>query len=258
MSVSSLVLVAAAEDLPQTHRCKYNLEHLQASEAQRQMGPMQDDEMLLLFAWVRTTRAARVLEIGGLGGRSAYNFLTATDGLPGAVVYTVDLRHLPSRARNHVVLTKDAAELTSSDVNDRPLDLLLLDCHNRTATLRMLRTLEAQGLLHERTTLALHDTGLHQIREGAWLPPGLPHYNKLKAHPNLHMHQQAERLVVEELRKHGIDGTGRYKWAAVHAHADEIAPNDPLAFRHGLTLMQRSQPLHTELQQPYVGEGAGT
>ena len=197
-----LVLVAAAEDLPQTHRCKYNLEHLVASEAQRQMGPMQDDEMLLLFAWVRTTRAARVLEIGGpeAGQR------TISQPRMGCQeqLCTRDLRHLP-QSTQPCQADQDAAELTSSDVNDRPLDLLLLDCHNRTATLRMLRTLEAQGLLHERTTLALHDTGLHQIREGAWLPPGLPHYNKLKAHPNLHMHQQAERLVVEELRKHGID-----------------------------------------------------
>ena len=47
-----------------------------------------DDEALLLYAVVRGLRMSRVLEIGGLSGYSAKNFLQAMTPTKG-VVYTV-------------------------------------------------------------------------------------------------------------------------------------------------------------------------
>ncbi len=49
---------------------------------------MQDDEALFLYSLVRSLRLSRVLEIGGLSGYSARNFLRAMEPTQG-VVYTV-------------------------------------------------------------------------------------------------------------------------------------------------------------------------
>ena len=57
---------------------------------------MQADEMLLLFGLVRSSAVARVLEIGGLQGTSAYNFLQALrckhGGPVAPMVITVDIK----------------------------------------------------------------------------------------------------------------------------------------------------------------------
>lgn len=52
---------------------KYNLDHLVQPHKQMVCGPIQDDEALLLYAFVKTMRMKRILEIGGLDGHSARN-----------------------------------------------------------------------------------------------------------------------------------------------------------------------------------------
>lgn len=241
-------------DCESNGKIKYDLSHLCASEAQRQIGPMQDDEMLLLFAFIRVTRAARVLELGGQLGFSARNFLHATKGLPGGRVYTVDLVKVRSWSTRHITLKKDATQLEAADVDNAPLDLILLDCHHYNATLHTLRALKAAGLIRRNTTLALHDTGLHEKRRE---PGGWRVTDVLRAQPDLVVHQLVERLVVEELRTRGIDGEGP-RWAAIHGHCDRIPPGDTLAFRHGITLMQQDLPLDNGLLKPYRGLGKST
>ena len=50
----------------------HSLRHIgQQGRRQEVVGPMQDDEALLLFALARTMGVNRVLEVGGLGGFSA-------------------------------------------------------------------------------------------------------------------------------------------------------------------------------------------
>lgn len=49
---------------------------------------LQDDEALLLYAVVRGMRLSRILEVGGLDGYSARNFLQAMEPTQG-MVYTV-------------------------------------------------------------------------------------------------------------------------------------------------------------------------
>lgn len=70
---------------------KYDLSHLVQNDDQFVHGPIQDDEALFLFAMIRTMRISRILEIGGLGGYSAKNFLRATESLKDSCVYTVDI-----------------------------------------------------------------------------------------------------------------------------------------------------------------------
>ena len=58
---------------------KYDLSHLTQSEDQNVGGPVQDDENLFLYSIIRGCRLSRILEIGGLDGYSAKNFLQAMD-----------------------------------------------------------------------------------------------------------------------------------------------------------------------------------
>ena len=55
----------------------YDLTHLTQNENQRVLGPIQDDEALFLYSIIRGCRLERILEIGGLNGYSARNFLKA-------------------------------------------------------------------------------------------------------------------------------------------------------------------------------------
>ena len=56
---------------------KYDLSHLSQPENQNVSGPIQDDEALFLYSIIRGCRLERILEIGGLSGYSAKNFLQA-------------------------------------------------------------------------------------------------------------------------------------------------------------------------------------
>ena len=76
-----------------------------------------------------------MLEIGGLAGYSATNFIAAmaaAGGQPGqpggcGVMYTVDIRPVTPVAPNHRIIIKNALDLVPADVDDQPLDLLELD-----------------------------------------------------------------------------------------------------------------------------------
>ena len=57
--------------------------------AQGVLGPMQDDEALLLYALVQASHVKRVLEIGGLGGFSAFTLVQGMHRKPNSAVYTM-------------------------------------------------------------------------------------------------------------------------------------------------------------------------
>ena len=88
---------------------EYNLSHLTQPSDQQAGGPIQDDEALLLFALIRVMRMRRVLEIGGLRGYSARNFIEAVGN--GGKVYTVETGSLEPIAPNHIVLAKNAHDV---------------------------------------------------------------------------------------------------------------------------------------------------
>ena len=105
------------------------------------IGPMQDDEALLLFGLVRASHVCRILEIGGLDGFSARNFLAALRpknqphpdkanerravAAPKAAcrLYTIDRRKVDRLSAEHVVLTKDARDFNASDIGNQRIDL---------------------------------------------------------------------------------------------------------------------------------------
>lgn len=69
-------------------------------------GPIQDDEALLLFALARVMGVKRVLELGGLSGHSALNFLRAMRCVQDRSMYSVDVRPVKSQGPRHFTITR--------------------------------------------------------------------------------------------------------------------------------------------------------
>lgn len=202
----------------------YDLAHLTQDVSQRVLGPIQDDEALFLFALIRGNRMRRVLELGGLNGYSARNFLAALDydeGI-GNMLFTVDLNPVPVLAPNHVVLIKNALDLDSMDVGSQPLDLVFFDCHDMVQMRVFDRFLEL-GLITPDTVLALHDTNLHFPPHHVWGP--------WVAAEGGHAHQPVEREMVNLLRQRGYD------CFSIRTTPDRHS--DAFPFRHGVTVCQQ-------------------
>lgn len=201
--------------------------------AQRVIGPLQDDEALLLFALVRTTNVRRVLQVGGLdAGFSARNFLAALAHKDNATLYTLDVNPVASLGPRHVTLLADARDFTPDMVGRVPLQLLMLDCHNYVVSRLLLERLLETEMLDADAFVALHDTGLH--------PPSARSVDT--SWRGGIIHQPVERLLALWLG-------GRADWQRISFHDNVRRP-----FRHGLTIMQRrvdlGVPLDVEMRLP--------
>jgi predicted O-methyltransferase YrrM len=210
---------------------KYELDHLDQPADQNVGGPVQDDEALLLYAAVRAMRARRILEIGGLSGYSARNFLRALGDDDGAAVYTVDINPVKSQAPHHYTYAKDVALLTPEDLHHQPIDFIFFDAHVFEPQMKMLDRITAAGLVTEHTVIALHDTHLHPRKSAPWS-------YRLKGHePAGYVHQPVERQMVNALRRAG--------WDAVAFHTPLDRHDARLPFRHGVTIMRKFREMAT-------------
>jgi predicted O-methyltransferase YrrM len=205
---------------------KYDLEHLTQGPDQRVCGPIQDDEALFIYSIIKGMRLTRVLEIGGLNGYSALNFLKSMDQVNGTV-YTVDINPVPIQAPNHVVIIKNALGLTASDFGGEALDLVFFDCHDM-AQMVVYHMLVKQGIINDNTILALHDTNLHYdpYQMGNTFVPEEGGF----------AHQPVERQMVNIFKAMGYDVF------CLHTTRDKHSDNFP--FRHGLTICKRFKYLH--------------
>ena len=202
----------------------YDLSHLTQPEHQRAIGPIQDDEALLLYAIIRVLRLDRVLELGYLSGYSALNFLKAVG--PKGVVYSCDIGKVTKLADNHVPLQKSAALITAEDLGNVPLELVFFDCHNRAAQMMCFDSLSKSGMITDKTMLVLHDTGTHPRKVRA------PEY---KIGPSEFVHQPVERGMVNEFVAMG------YYPMCLHTEATKTSKDLP--FRHGMTILSKFKPL---------------
>ena len=104
------------------------------------------------------------------------------------------------------------------------------------------RNLVRQGIITERTVIALHDTNLHPLTDDPTRPPlqwGV-------AVDDGWMHQDVERRMVNTLRNDGYD--------AVALHTTPDRHDASLPFRHGLTIMARTP--HLGVGEPdAIGQG---
>jgi predicted O-methyltransferase YrrM len=212
---------------------KYDFSHLTQELDQRAGGPIQDDEALLLYSVVRTMRLKRVLEVGGLEGYSARNFLRALSWDEDTAVYTVDLEQVTSQAANHFTIQKDAGLLEPADVHDKPLDLVFFDCHVYDAQMDLYVRFANRGLITDQTVIALHDTNLHPSKFAPWAyalrdADGVCGY----------VHQDVERKMVNVLQR-------EFGYDAFCAHTDVRRNDARLPYRHGVTLMKKFVELKT-------------
>lgn len=209
----------------------YDLTHLTQSEDQRVIGPIQDDEALFLYSIIRGSRMRRVLEIGGLSGYSAKNFLAALCASgPDAMMYTVDINPVPVLADNHRVIVKNALDVVPADVDHLPLDLVFFDCHDMVQ-MDIFATFVKSGLITDDTTLALHDTNLHYeplgLRQG-------PYVREIDGREGW-AHQAVEREMVNRFKLLGYDVF------SLHTSADKHHEGFP--FRHGMTVCRKFKAL---------------
>lgn len=200
---------------------QYDLSHLNQENEQTVVGPIQDDEALFLFSLIRCTRISRILEVGGLDGYSALNFLQALNFRPDSMVYTVDIQPVAQQGNFHKCIQKDARDITPEDVDNKPLDFVFFDCHEFEVQMTLYERLRACNVIDDNTILALHDTGLHEHQFIGWayeIPDGW-------------VHQPVERQMVNKFKDDGYD------IFTIDAKKGSSCPELP--FRHGLTICKK-------------------
>jgi hypothetical protein len=191
----------------------YDLSHL-TQDTRRVYGPIQDDEALLLYALVRCLGVRVVIEAGGQTGYSARNFLAA-----GADVVSIDIN--PMQVLDEERHTFVHSSIGAVGMHQLPrCDLVFYDSHAEEEQYGFHKRAVAAGVINSRTTVVVHDTGLHSQQFVPWA-----------VQCNLGWaHQPAERRFTERLVADG--------WQRVHVHDD--AASEP---RHGLTILQRPRSL---------------
>jgi len=200
----------------------YNLSHLSQPEHQNVSGPIQDDEALFLYSIIRGCRLQRILEIGGLNGYSATNFLQALSFGTDGILYTCDLHPVPVLAENHKVIIKNALDLTIDELDNKPLDLVFFDCHDMIQ-MDIYYKFVNNNIINDNTILALHDTNIHY--------PPYQHCGVYIEQEKGYAHQPVERNMVNIFKQLGYDIFG--------IMTDSTKHNDDFPVRHGITVCKK-------------------
>jgi len=200
----------------------YDLTHLTQPENQNVSGPIQDDEALFLYSIIRGSRLERILEIGGLSGYSAKNFLQALSFSQNGILYTCDLNPVPVLGENHKVIIKNALFLTLADLDNKPLDLVFFDCHDMVQ-MDIYAKFVNNNIITENTIIALHDTNLHY--------PPYQHCGVYIEKDNGYAHQPVERHMVNIFKYLGYD------IFSIATDQTKHTPDFPV--RHGITICKK-------------------
>lgn len=200
----------------------YDLTHLIQHDSQNVSGPIQDDEALFLYSVIRGCRLERILEVGGLNGYSAMNFLQALKFSQNGILYTCDINPVPILAENHKVIIKNALYLTIDDLDNKPLDLIFFDCHDMIQVNIYFNLLQ-NNIINHNTIIALHDTNLHY--------PPYQHCGVYILEENGYAHQPVERKMVNIFKHLGYD---------IFSISTDISKHSPeFPVRHGLTICKK-------------------
>src|SRR3990167_3177658 len=208
----------------------YNLQHLKQDDSQSKPGAIQDDEALLFFALIRVTRIKRILEFGSTPGYSARNFCEALnyEGMVYSVDWGVD-GYTPKLTDNHIVITKNVADITAEDLDNEPIDLLFFDCHAYEAELCAFQNLKRAGIITDKTIFAFHDTNL------------LPNEMAL-GYPNISYEVKdgwvfcpPERQLVNDFKEMGYD--------IINLGTERDVHNEKLPYRCVLSIARKFTPL---------------
>ena len=199
---------------------KYDLNHL-TQDNYEVYGPIQDDEALFLYSIVRGKRIKTILEVGGLSGYSATNFIKAMEIFDGKL-YTVDINPVPKVSNNHIVITKNANDLKEHDLNYSKIEMLFFDCHDMIQMDLYYRLLKLD-IIDDKTIIALHDTNLHYEKYCSW--------SKFVKKENGYIHQDVERKMVNIFKDLGYD--------IFCLHTTKEKHDKFFCMRHGITICQK-------------------
>ena len=206
---------------------RYDLKHLKQPAKQLGGGAIQDDEALFLYSIVVGMRLKRILEIGGLKGYSATNFLAAVG--PQGTVYTCDVNDVDKVRPNHIIIKKSAADLAPEDFDGIPLELVFFDCHVLSAQMKAFNTLTKAGIITDKTVLALHDTNTFPNNREI-LPP-----DAYAVNDGTFVHQPVERIMVNDFVDMG------YSPFLLHTTPDKHSEAYP--YRKGVAIMTKFKTL---------------
>ncbi|CAE7463514.1 unnamed protein product [Symbiodinium pilosum] len=234
----------------------YELLHLERDNKPR-LGPVQDDEALLLYGLVRALRPRTIVEFGTSNGFSALNWMHAISDCPDARVFSYDIlpypaaRALEDSDPRFMFHQKSQADFEPADVDGRPVDVAFFDAgHLIEYSLKAFERLRPS--LAANAIVAVHDTGLHVRDFGSGAPPeeeGQPfseascalraggparcyRFRDCQGEADAQgfcvgrAHRPSERQFVAEVLKRWPD------FRPLHIHSRRV-------FRHGLTLLQR-------------------
>lgn len=207
---------------------QYNLHHLSQSKDQVVSGPIQDDEALLLYAIIRVCMIKNIVEVGGLDGYSAVNFLSAiSDG--GGKLFTIDLNLVPKKGPNHFVIQKDVGAVRGMDLFYTKIDMVFFDCHVYESQMKFYQNMVEHKIIDDDTMIVLHDTNLHPNKFCEWayrIDEGW-------------IHQPVERMMANELVAH-------HGYNVVNFHTKMDKHGNHLPCRHGISVLSKYKVLPLE------------
>lgn len=213
---------------------QYDLSHL-TQESTYIFGPIQDDEALLLFALIKCMGLRYIVEIGGLHGYSARNFLKAVNNT--GMVITIDPSFVfsPNILTNSIRLDqfkyiiKYAHEIDPDELNIPRIDLLFLDAHDFESQMVFFRKHKNANMITDNTIIVLHDTGTHPYRrhDDQIHVTGKERNNNGYFSPAL----SAERQLSNALADDG--------YCPLHICADNNDLPHYIELRHGLTILHK-------------------
>jgi cephalosporin hydroxylase len=205
----------------------YSLNHLRFFQ-DSEIGPIQKDEALFLYAIVKTVDPKTIVEFGFYQGHSAMNFLKAMSF--DARLYSYDISEASMKVARKIhdkrfkFIFKSQTEFAPSDVDNRMIDLAFFDAAHdfqlNVATFEKLK-----GSLSARALIVVHDTGVwYGDLKGLKTPQG--HFLNGSASSG-YIHQPGERAFVNYIKENWKD------FDQIHLHSTS-------KFRHGMTVLQRN------------------
>ena len=196
---------------------KYDLSHLIQNSDQMVLGPIQDDEALLLFALCKVMMIKNIIEIGVLDGYSTNNFIKAV-GENGNVI-GIDINDVQFKSKGFTFI-KSCVSMVDPNQIPWNIDLIFFDSHAEEAQKIFYNNMVKGQKITDETIIAIHDTNLH--------PKG---FNIGSPIEDGFAHQPAERSFSNWLISMG--------YTPFHMHTNVLKHNKELPFRHGLTLLSR-------------------
>jgi predicted O-methyltransferase YrrM len=145
-------------------RFKYDLSHL-TQTTMIVLGPIQDDEALLVYGLIKTIRPKTVIECGMGHGYSTVNILKAID--EDARLYTFDIEILNKNSpafgdKRFKFIAKSQSKFEQSDIENKVIDFIYLDNgHYFDVNVEFWK--KVMGSMSENAIMVIHDTGLHII-----------------------------------------------------------------------------------------------